>query len=703
MEFTCDVCQRTFKYASSLKEHAVVHALEKTFSCSKCEKGFSRRNNAKRHEKNCRGVAPPPPQQPRGCGLKRPRIRNAAHPHNFNITKTSTAFRGATITWKLRYPSDDASSGYMDVIESSTQAMSLRLERFRTDRRALKFMMTLHAVFEKATDPSIVTSPPAVLCTEAFEVYEGDDLQQLLCDAADQIENRIQVWQADKSGWVLHHLVALDTTVWELDPLRASNSTFRPSLTWVRNTGTVVNVKNTDQQCFRHAVVAGLYAPSEPTQSGRVASYAYCADEPDYPDFSDLKYPVRVKDIDIFERNNPDISVNVFRTVEEDEELPPAEPVAAAAAAERPPRHRRPAGFVDDEAVVSGGESDDDVADDIDGENVADLIDDSDDDDDDNVDFYRVIDNARRDEIPPASPPPAPIVVPAPEVPEPASSSRPAKRGRVFPVRITKNECARHVNLLITGIDGASYHYSTIKNFDGLVSAQYNRDTHKSYHCYRCLHGFWSKMGETSRAQCSLLQKHMTYCKTLKPQCVSYPEKNTITEFTNIQRMLKHPFAAYADFESFLRPENTDDDDVSFGIAEKKAKHVRFQKHDAASYFTKVVSIDSNFSLPDDLVNFPQQETYVGADAAEHFLDYIESVADGIYEKYIHTPKPLVMTGSDWQRLRSATRCHICEEAFKPGEKKARDHCHILGHFRGAAHGHCNLQYRIDPRRYDWI
>ena len=190
----------------------------------------------------------------------------------------------------------------------------------------------------------------------------------------------------------------------------------------------------------------------------------------------------------------------------------------------------------------------------------------------------------------------------------------------------------------------------------------------------------------------------MTYCKTLKPQCVSYPKENTYTEFSNIQRMLKHPFAGYADFESFLRPENSDDD-VSFGIADKKAKHVRFQKHDAASYFTKIASIDSNFSLP-DLDNFPQTETYVGEDAAENFIDYIESVAEGIYENYIRTPKPLVMTGRDWQRFRSATCCHICEKAFAPGEMKARDHCHILGYFRGAAHKHCNLQYRIDPKRY---
>ena len=43
---------------------------------------------------------------------------------------------------------------------------------------------------------------------------------------------------------------------------------------------------------------------------------------------------------------------------------------------------------------------------------------------------------------------------------------------------------------------------------------------------------------------------------------------------------------------------------------------------------------------------------------------------------------------------------NICQREFKENDVKVRDHCHILGHFRDAAHESCNLNYRINPKRW---
>ena len=141
----------------------------------------------------------------------------------------------------------------MDLIDASTRAMKNHLDQYRRERRALKFNTSLHANFEKAVDPSIVTIPPAVLVTEQFEVYADTDIEDLLREASKQLQNYIETYEGTGSGWIISNLVALDTTAWQLDPLRAS--TYHPLSAWIRNAKCVVNVRNKDDKCFTYAVL----------------------------------------------------------------------------------------------------------------------------------------------------------------------------------------------------------------------------------------------------------------------------------------------------------------------------------------------------------------------------------------------------------------------------------------------------------------
>ena len=59
-----------------------------------------------------------------------------------------------------------------------------------------------------------------------------------------------------------------------------------------------------------------------------------------------------------------------------------------------------------------------------------------------------------------------------------------------------------------------------------------------------------------------------------------------------------------------------------------------------------------------------------------------------------------ILTAEEQLAYDTATSCHICGDDFKEGEERHRDHCHILQTFRGAAHKHCNVEYKIDPRHW---
>ena len=111
--------------------------------------------------------------------------------------------------------------------------------------------------------------------------------------------------------------------------------------------------------------------------------------------------------------------------------------------------------------------------------------------------------------------------------------------GVVHPLKVVKKEMARHVNLLLTEQDGLHY-YSTIVNFSRLVGCQYNKNGHKIFYCYSCLHGFTPTKGGKDRSECLLLQEHQKYCKALKPQRVFSPEKDDILHLRVYTNNSKH-------------------------------------------------------------------------------------------------------------------------------------------------------------------
>ena len=58
----------------------------------------------------------------------------------------------------------------------------------------------------------------------------------------------------------------------------------------------------------------------------------------------------------------------------------------------------------------------------------------------------------------------------------------------------------------------------------------------------------------------------------------------------------------------------------------------------------------------------------------------------------------MIWDGEAKENFESATHCHVRKKTV--GGDKVRDHCHFTGKFRRAAHSQCNLQCKIDKRKY---
>ena len=63
-----------------------------------------------------------------------------------------------------------------------------------------------------------------------------------------------------------------------------------------------------------------------------------------------------------------------------------------------------------------------------------------------------------------------------------------------------------------------------------------------------------------------------------------------------------------------------------------------------------------------------------------------------------HFNKNLVMSSGEGERFQLSNFCWICDKLSDVGNEKVRDHCHITGKYRGAAHWSCNTNLMMSKR-----
>ena len=201
----------------------------------------------------------------------------------------------------------------------------------------------------------------------------------------------------------------------------------------------------------------------------------------------------------------------------------------------------------------------------------------------------------------------------------------------------------------------------------------------RKYFCMSCFHCCSSER---------TLEMHREYCLAInETQAIRMPEEGSKIYFQNHQKMLPVPFVIYADFEAIT--EKIDGCQPSDG----KSYTTTYQSHRACGYGYKLVCrYDNRFSKP--------VEIYRGGDCIEKFiikmLSEVEDCQRIVRERF---QKPLNMTVRNEIDFENSTVCHICERKFNEDKQKVRDHCHITGQYRGAAHRDCNLKWAISAEK----
>ena len=241
---------------------------------------------------------------------------------------------------------------------------------------------------------------------------------------------------------------------------------------------------------------------------------------------------------------------------------------------------------------------------------------------------------------------------------------------KVYPIRVARQtQQDNHVNLLYVTNENTS-HYCWIRHFSRLMG---HRTGHhgKCYYCYNCLHGFSKE---------HLLTDHQELCFKQRTQKVKFPI-DTIAKFKNIQRQLRAPFIIYADFECYTTRIHTCMNNP------KQSNSTAYQYHQPSGFAYVVVSTADKHTKP--------AVVYRGKDVVKTFLDRLLEESRAICTVLRH-PLPMVISNEQNVAFQAEENCHICNQTL--GVDRVRDHDHMTGAYRGAAHNKCNLAYHFSHR-----
>ncbi|XP_050516477.1 uncharacterized protein LOC126891343 [Diabrotica virgifera virgifera] len=252
----------------------------------------------------------------------------------------------------------------------------------------------------------------------------------------------------------------------------------------------------------------------------------------------------------------------------------------------------------------------------------------------------------------------------------------------VGPLYYSQHHKPTHVNLLMIN-DSDRSHYCLITDLYRLVYTQKTTHKGKQYFCDGCLQTFstFEKLRNHQENDCLHIS---TILPTSEPRVNKCGETlpSNILKFVNIEKTSPHPFVIYADFESILKPIDhcNPSDGQSYTI--KVAEHQPY----SFCFYLKCFFDDGLSRL----------ETYQGEDAAKVFVQKLDALAINLYQNHLKHVKPMVpLTSEENQNFQNATKCSICQKPFSLSDTRVRDHCHLSGRYRGAAHNSCNLNFKV--------
>ena len=236
-------------------------------------------------------------------------------------------------------------------------------------------------------------------------------------------------------------------------------------------------------------------------------------------------------------------------------------------------------------------------------------------------------------------------------------------KNKIVPIEISKSNSERVVDLLLY-----KNHYALIKKLHVYLG---KKDC--KFVCRRCLSSFTSDL---------ILKKHKERCEQQDIVLPTFPKESHLTWSKHFHRVPLY-FRIYADFECFNQIDNS-------------------QIGNGTTNEYKQIPSCNGYYVVSELSDVLQSGyySYFGENNVDWFVDEVIRLENRMAFYFKNTNKEIIMTEEDEVNFNDSNTCWFCDKPFLSVNDKVRDHCHLTGKYRGAAHQLCNINVKQEQSNF---
>jgi len=143
----------------------------------------------------------------------------------------------------------------------------------------------------------------------AAELYPDSDIRKIIERAFIKLLKEEETHTSRGSGFTLESIDGLLLSIYKCTPMGGSSYIELP--TYIDRKRGTINPQNTDQECFKWAILAKHVAENLSDKYKYCVGKNYHQHEDKY-NFEGITFPTPLSDINKFEKNNNNVSINVY-------------------------------------------------------------------------------------------------------------------------------------------------------------------------------------------------------------------------------------------------------------------------------------------------------------------------------------------------------------------------------------------------------